>query len=98
MKIPARISVAGAEYEVRVAKNVPRFNGAPCMGLTDHDRRIIWVRATMPDHLLVEVFWHEVMHCAHAQLAREVKMNDDQLNRISLGMTQVIQQVYGGNE
>ena len=93
VEIPTQIDIAGAVYRVTVGR-VPQTGGQRFLGLSDHDKRRIWVSAALDQDTQQEVFWHEVMHCVNATLTDDVALSEAVVGRLALGMWCVIRQVY----
>ena len=94
MKIPSSFTVAGARYDVRVQTKVPTVEGHRCIGHSDHDKHLVTIDSRLPEHAQVEVFWHEVVHCVNAIMARHDDLGEQLADSLAHGIHDVIQQVY----
>jgi hypothetical protein len=92
LEIPSSISIAGRRYTVTVKRIPPKHQNA--IGLSDHRAKKILLSPILSQEMQREVFWHEVMHCVNYTLAEEWEIEEFTLNRLALGLWEVIRQVY----
>jgi hypothetical protein len=62
MKLPTSIDIKGVKYQVKHKWNLTDDNGNPCHGLTDREKKIIWVDRFVKGELKKSTFLHELMH------------------------------------
>jgi hypothetical protein len=68
-KIPTSFIIKGTKYSIKHKWNLTDDNGHPCYGLTDFDKKIIWIDRLIKDDVKMSTFYHETLHC----LLKEIK-------------------------
>jgi Zn-dependent peptidase ImmA (M78 family) len=61
LKLPKTFYIKGTKWTCRRKKNI-KLDGDECNGLTDVDKKLIFIKSGMDDAKEEWVFWHEYFH------------------------------------
>jgi uncharacterized protein YjaZ len=62
MKFPKRFKVKGKTWTFKLQENLRDDEGNKCQGLTDFDKRRIYVESALTGKHAEWIFWHEYAH------------------------------------
>lgn len=78
--LPDSIDVKGVNYKIKIVKNLKDDDGKICLGLHDHDGKIISINATCKGAEKKKTFLHEMAHAyiyeCHAREGLDSQMEE----------------------
>lgn len=90
MVIPEKIKIGSSIYNVILTKDKLEVDGNECFGYIDYNFHKIFLNEEIQDRQgLEQTFLHEILHGIFNEIGLQDK-SEDEVDRISIGLLQVI--------